>query len=165
MTAHNRFPELKGVLQHNVVQWSVAADREMLFEKVDLRHARVGDDGLRKRDERPETYRCVADVNVVGAPVIVAMARDYSAPDSQPTQCNPGWVTKESWKSIRPSPETPEGPPACLQSLNARGCRCCDMFRGDRSLAEGPTILRKNRRPWRMTTHLPTSGRAFARTS
>lgn len=102
--ALDRFPHLKGVVLHDMVQLHVAADQEMLFQKVRLETCQggyqCGDDGLRMLDKPPEMHRCVADVNVVGARVLLAMARDYSASDSPPAWWNPGWITNEWWEPV-----------------------------------------------------------------
>lgn len=100
--ALERFPRLKGVLLHRIVHLNVAADQEMLFQRVRLETCQgggqIGDDGLRMLDKPPETTQCVADVNVIGARVLLAMARDYSMSDSAPAWWNPGWVSKEWWE-------------------------------------------------------------------
>jgi hypothetical protein len=102
--ALERFPHLKGVLLHNIVRLNVAADQEKLFQKVRLETCeggyQTGDDGLRMLDKPPETTQCVADVNAVGARVLLAMARDYSTSDIAPAWWNPGWVTKEWWEPM-----------------------------------------------------------------
>jgi hypothetical protein len=100
--ALERFPHLKGVLLHKTVRLNVAADQETLFQKVRLEacrgsYSKVGNDGLRVIDEPPETYRCVADVDLVGARVLLAMARDYSTSDAVPAWWNPEWATKK-WR-------------------------------------------------------------------
>jgi len=102
--ALERFPHLKGVLLHKIVRLNVAADQEKLFQKVRLETCQgsyqTGDDGLRMLDKPPETTQCVADVNAVGARVLLAMARDYSTSDIAPAWWNPGWVTKEWWEPM-----------------------------------------------------------------
>jgi hypothetical protein len=99
-----RFPRVKGVLLHDRVRLFVAADQELLFQQVRLEtcwgSCQIGEDGLRMLDKPPETHRCVVDTDVVGARVLLTMARDYSASDNPPAWWNPGWVTNEWWEPV-----------------------------------------------------------------